>query len=182
VVQRSKGRLPLDLRRDRVRSSCGQLLHTGMFCARVRRWLLRRLLLTIDQETLTYGCICSDHTQPNLSEYSMTIPFHLCQQWGNNCVKDCGAWDNECSNKCREENLCGAQDPKKPNTSTTATSEPTATPSSDPDQVFNGISGATDGATNNGNSGSGAAALHFGQAYGLVVVLTSLFAGFAIML
>lgn len=154
-----------------------------MFCARLRRWLPRRLLLTIRQDTLQYGCVCADLSKPNLSEYSMTIPFHLCQEWGNNCVKDCGAWDNECSNSCREDHPCGAQDPKKSNATTSSVSKPSATPSSDPNQVFDGLSGETDGASSsNNNKGSGAAALHFGQAYGLVVVLTSLFAGFAIML
>lgn len=111
----------------------------------------------------------------------MTIPFHLCQQWGNNCVKECGATNNECSNACREDHPCGAQSPQKPNHTATVSSKPSATPSSDPNQVFDGLSGATDGASSDNNSKS-AAALHFGQAYGLAVVLTSLFAGFAIML
>ncbi|KAM7196134.1 hypothetical protein V8F20_007169 [Naviculisporaceae sp. PSN 640] len=134
-------------------------------------------------ETLQYGCLCANNMRPNLSEYSMTIPFHTCQQYGNECVKDCGAVNNQCASDCRELNPCGAQNPQKVNTTSSSTLEPTATPSKNPNQVFDGLAGdATDAANSNNNQGSGAGALQFGQTYGLAVVLTSLFAGFAIML
>lgn len=135
----------------------------------------------LNQETLQYGCLCNNNMRPNLSEYSMTIPFHTCQQYGNECVKDCGAVNNQCASDCREQNPCGAQNPQKVNTTSSTAAVPSATPSKDPNQVFDGLAGgSTDGADS--NKGSGAAALHFGQTYGLAVVLTSLFAGFAIML
>ncbi|KAK4220214.1 hypothetical protein QBC37DRAFT_3758 [Rhypophila decipiens] len=135
-------------------------------------------------ETLQYGCLCANQMRPNLSEYSMTIPFHTCQEYGNKCVEECGPWNNQCANDCREDHPCGAQNPQKVNSTSTGTLAPTATPSKDPNQVFDGLAGEpTDPANANGNSNnSGAGALHFGQTYGLAVVLTSLFAGFAIML
>lgn len=113
----------------------------------------------------------------------MTIPFHTCQQYGNECVKDCGAVNNQCASDCREQNPCGAQNPQKPNkTSSSTTLAPTATPSTNPNQVFDGLAGSTTDGANSNNQGSGAGALQFGQTYGLAVVLTSLFAGFALML
>jgi len=51
---------------------------------------------TCDPETLTYGCVCGDGLQPNVSEYSLTLPFFVCQEWGNQCVKACGMNANKC--------------------------------------------------------------------------------------
>ena len=51
---------------------------------------------TCDPETLTYGCVCGNGLQPNVSEYSLTLPFFVCQEWGNQCVKGCGMNANQC--------------------------------------------------------------------------------------
>jgi len=128
------------------------------------------------QETLTYGCVCSNGLQPNMSEYSLTLPFHVCQKWGDQCVTGCGM-NNECANKCRVDHPCGAQSPKRVNqtTSSTATATGSSTGSTGP-AIFTGLAG------NDGRSGSGAVALQFGNAYGLGVVMAGLFAGFAVML
>ncbi|KAK4240859.1 hypothetical protein C8A03DRAFT_12857 [Achaetomium macrosporum] len=131
---------------------------------------------TCDAETLTYGCVCSDGKQPNISEYTLTLPYYVCTEWGNQCVKDCGS-NNVCASDCREQHPCGAQNPVRANTtvtSTTATSSATATASN---EVFDGLA---DGSENGNRNAAGA--LRFGDSYGLAVVAGGLFAGFAMLL
>lgn len=70
-------------------------------------------------KTLTYSCVCSNGISPNVSQYSLTLPYYICQEWGNQCVAACGQ-DNACSSACREDHPCGAQDPRKYNGTTTS--------------------------------------------------------------
>lgn len=139
---------------------------------------------TCDPKTLTYGCVCSDGKQPNMTEYTMTLPYYVCTEWGNQCVKACGNGNNQCASDCREKHPCGAQNPTRVN-STTTTSATTATATSSgtataTNQVFNGLG---DGSSNNVGAGTGnaAGALRFGDSYGLAVVVGGLFAGFAML-
>ena len=112
-----------------------------------------------------------------MSEYSLTIPYHTCQQWGTQCVKGCGS-DNTCSSKCREDNPCGAQNPTKATATLSSTQPATATgPAATGPTVFNGMSDGSSGASTKPNAAS---ALEFGRAYGLAVVAASLFAGLAL--
>ncbi|KAK1755084.1 hypothetical protein QBC47DRAFT_208733 [Echria macrotheca] len=132
-----------------------------------------------DPETLTYGCVCSDGLQPNMSEYSLTMPFYICQKWGDNCVAGCGM-NNECSSSCRQDHPCGAQSPKRVNTTSSSTAAPTATDASATGpQIFTGLAGQT---STSKPAGSAAPALQFGSAYGLGVVVAGLFAGCAMIL
>lgn len=131
-----------------------------------------------DPDTLTYGCICGDGKQPNVSEYTLTLPYHTCVEWGNQCVKACGS-DNDCSRSCREDNPCGALSPTTKNeTNATETTSSTASATASDGTIYTTLNG--DGG--NSNSNSGAAALAFGQAYGLAVVAGGLFVGFTLML
>ncbi|KAK0747774.1 hypothetical protein B0T21DRAFT_343514 [Apiosordaria backusii] len=132
-----------------------------------------------DADTLTYGCLCSDNKQPNMSEYTLTLPYHVCTAWGTQCVKDCGT-NNLCSAACREEHPCGAQSPTRVNetkTATTSTASETSTPT---DGIADGFGDGTQ--NNNNRPGNGAGALALGNAYGLAVVATGLFAGFTMLL
>ncbi|KAI0882188.1 uncharacterized protein GGS22DRAFT_170414 [Annulohypoxylon maeteangense] len=103
-----------------------------------------------DPKTLTYGCICGDQLQPNVSEYSLTLPYFVCQEWGNQCVKNCGQ-DNTCSSSCREDHPCGALHPTRPNTTSTASSSATATgaTATDSNAVFTGLAGSSSDSNNN---------------------------------
>ncbi|KAK0734959.1 hypothetical protein B0T26DRAFT_88633 [Lasiosphaeria miniovina] len=142
---------------------------------------------TCDPKTLTYGCVCGDGLQPNVSEYSLTLPYHVCQQWGENCVKSC-AGDNTCSSSCRQDHPCGAQSPTRINVTTTTSASSTAsTAAATSNQVANGLAGQDNSNSNNNNGGSapGSAATRvaaFGSVYGLAIVLGGLFTGFALML
>ncbi|KAK3329373.1 hypothetical protein B0H66DRAFT_596958 [Apodospora peruviana] len=140
------------------------------------------LVNNCEPETLMYGCLCSNGLQPNMSEYSMTIPYHTCQTWGTQCVKDCGS-DSACQSSCREDHPCGAQNPTRVNSTSSTTMPATASASASGTKVYTGLAGETtdDSSSSNNDNKSAASALQFGQAYGLVVVMASLFAGFAIM-
>ncbi|KAK0657465.1 hypothetical protein B0T16DRAFT_425674 [Cercophora newfieldiana] len=136
---------------------------------------------TCDPETLTYGCVCSNGLQPNMSEFSLTLPFHVCQQWVIQCRNDCGI-NNACAASCAEDHPCGAQEPKRVNTTTSSTMPATGTAGSTGPTVFNGLGeGATSSPKPAGNAAA-PALLQFGSAYGLVVVAAGMIGGFAVML
>ncbi|KAG9938549.1 hypothetical protein KCV05_g97, partial [Aureobasidium melanogenum] len=43
-----------------------------------------------DPDTLDYSCICANNVAPNASEYSQTIPYYICTEWGTECISGCG--------------------------------------------------------------------------------------------
>ncbi|KAK3394490.1 hypothetical protein B0H63DRAFT_444643 [Podospora didyma] len=143
----------------------------------------KAIVNTCDAKTLTYGCVCNDGLQPNVSEYSLTLPYHVCQQWGEQCVAGCNG-DNICQSKCREDHPCGAQSPKRINatTSTTVSVLGASSTADASDGVFNGMGSSGAVQTDSPKGPGSGATLAFGNAYGLVVVLGSLFTGFALML
>lgn len=144
---------------------------------------------TCDWETLTYGCVCGNGLQPNVSEYSLTLPFFTCQEFGIQCQKNCNG-DNLCQAACLSDHPCGALSPKT-NYSTTSTTmqktESAGATATTSNQVFDGIPGTSATSTSSADSGnsndqSAAAALNIGRSYGLAVVAGGIFAGFAFML
>lgn len=143
------------------------------------------LINDCDWETLTYGCVCGNNLQPNVSEYSLTLPYFVCQEWGNQCEKGCNG-DNTCASACRQEHPCGAQRPKTNYTTTASTMQSTSSagPTTTSNQVFDGIPGtsATATSTPDQSDKSAATALTFGRGYGLAVVAGGIFAGFALVL
>jgi len=137
---------------------------------------------TCDYETLTYGCVCSDGKQPNVTEYTQTLPYHVCTAWGSQCVTACGS-DNKCASDCREKHPCGAQTPTRNNdtTSSTTVAAPAATSTGPPaDQAYDGFAGGSGDDSNNDKNAAGS--LRFANSYGLAVVAGGLFAGFAVLL
>ncbi|KAF2154639.1 hypothetical protein K461DRAFT_202830, partial [Myriangium duriaei CBS 260.36] len=79
-----------------------------------------------DPKALAYECLCSNGVTPNASEYSQTLPYYVCTEWGTQCVAGCGQ-DNTCSDECRADHPCGAQDPKKVNLTTTSATAASST-------------------------------------------------------
>ncbi len=61
-----------------------------------------------DATTLSFNCVCGNGISPNASEYSETIPFYKCRQYGEYCVTNCGG-NSQCQYNCRVDNPCGAQ-------------------------------------------------------------------------
>jgi hypothetical protein len=132
---------------------------------------------TCDPETLQYGCVCANGLQPNVSEYSLTLPYFVCTEWGVQCVKGCGS-DNNCASSCTQGHPCGALNPTRVNTSTITTMPATSTASAN--QVFTGLAGGSSSSKPNNNAAP--PAMEFGGAYGLAMVAGSLLAGFFMML
>lgn len=140
-----------------------------------------------DPNTLTYDCICGNGLTPNASEYSQTLPYFLCTEYGDECVAGCNG-DTACQSACRDDHPCGAQNPTLVNvTSTsstaTATTLPAGATSNSAGVVYTGIGGATTTGTSSSTTKSSAQhALDLGRSYGLVVMFAGLFAGFALVM
>ncbi|PNY26770.1 Uncharacterized protein TCAP_03294 [Tolypocladium capitatum] len=128
-----------------------------------------------DPEQLTYGCLCGNNKRPNVSEYTLSLPYFICQEWGNQCVKACDT--NTCASDCREKHPCGATNPKRENaTSSSGKGNPTASKTDGANTIF------TDGPDGGSGDKNGAGlAREVGRTYGMAIVVTSLFAGFALL-
>ncbi|KAF2187624.1 hypothetical protein K469DRAFT_704538 [Zopfia rhizophila CBS 207.26] len=133
-----------------------------------------------DPDALTFNCVCSNNVTPNVTQYSQTLPYYICTEWGNQCVKACGT-DNICSNECRADHPCGAQHPSPPNSSISSTMPATGTATGGNKPPVTGFGGAA-ATTAAGGKGAASAMLNLGQSYGLAVVFAGVFAGFAIIL
>jgi hypothetical protein len=152
-----------------------------------------------DPNQLTYACVCSNGLSPNLTEYTQTLPFYICQEWGTQCVSNCGQ-DSNCADNCRSQHPCGAQSPPKQNTSTLSFTTSSAAATSGGSQATttgNGVfSGFASGGSSSSTGGNGAAAatsaggaysvhaatLNAGRTFGTLAVIGLLFGGFAILL
>lgn len=111
-----------------------------------------------------------------MSEYTLTLPYHVCMRWGDQCVAAC-EMDNQCASSCREDHPCGAQNPPRANTTASTTASATSTSTSSPTETFDGLADGTQFGNKNA-----AGTLRFGSTYGLGVVAAGLFAGFAVLL
>jgi hypothetical protein len=158
---------------------------------------------TCEQETLSYSCVCGDGLSPNVTQYTQTLPYFICQEWGNQCVTACKG-DNTCASACRQDHPCGAQDPIRPNSSTiTSTmsssssrtaSEAGATTDGSGGTIYSGFGGASatgDSSSAQESSASSAAAdsgagrasaLMGGQTFGILALAGAFFGGFAFVL
>lgn len=137
---------------------------------------------TCDATTLTYSCICGNGLSPNASEYSQTLPYYICTEWGQQCVAGCGT-DNSCQSACVQNHPCGAQNPTRVNV-TSSSSALTATATSSAGIIYNGFGGsaATTTASTSSKKSGAQAAFNLGQSYSLAAILVGLFAGFALMI
>ena len=151
-----------------------------------------------DPTELSYSCVCSNGQTPNITEYSQTLPYFVCSEWGNQCVAGCGQ-DNSCSNACRANHPCGASDPKlytsssasmsMSSTSGSAASAASSTGAStgaSNTAVYTGFAGAaattTAASAQSGSSTGAATALRIGESYGLIIVAAGVLGGFAVLL
>jgi hypothetical protein len=139
---------------------------------------------TCDAATLTYGCVCENGLQPNVSEYSLTLPYFVCQEWGNQCQENCA--DSACATSCREDNPCGAQEPTRVNetTSASATASQTGATATDDTAIHTGLdgTGASETASAGTSQGVTVRALEKGSLAGFFVLVASVCAGVVVML
>ncbi|KAF9699805.1 hypothetical protein EKO04_002332 [Ascochyta lentis] len=137
-----------------------------------------------DPDQLTYSCVCENGVSPNITQYSQTLPFYICQEWGNQCVTNCNG-DNTCANSCRADHPCGAQSPYKGNSTSSSTMSATSAPSGSatsniPVTGFGGA--ASTSAPSGGSTGAAAATFVPGAATSMAVLFGSVFFGFAVLL
>jgi hypothetical protein len=144
---------------------------------------------TCEPKNLAFTCVCAvNGLSPNASEFSQTIPYFICTEWGNQCVKGCGQ-DNTCASNCRTTYKCGAQNPTLHNATTSSSATATATGSgsgSGSTSVnaadYTGFGGAAATGSPSKKNDASTMALNLGQSYGLGIVVTGVLAGFALML
>ncbi|KAH8725355.1 hypothetical protein GQ44DRAFT_616139 [Phaeosphaeriaceae sp. PMI808] len=134
-----------------------------------------------DTETLLYTCICENKVAPNITQYSQTIPFYICQEWGNQCVKNCNG-DNTCGDACRKDHPCGAQSPYKGNTSIPSASLARSTSEPTTKIPVTGFGGAQATGANSPGKGAAAGTYMPSAALSMSVVLGTAFLGFAVLL
>ena len=147
--------------------------------------------LTDSQTTLDYSCVCANGLSPNASEFSQTIPYFECTEYGTQCVAKCNG-DSTCQSACRTNNLCGAQSPKRVTLSTTSTTSASATGTQSGatkttsearlNTGFGTAQTSTSSGGGGGSSGAEALVIDFGRTYGLALVLAAVCGGFVVML
>ncbi|KAG9285227.1 hypothetical protein G9A89_002123 [Geosiphon pyriformis] len=78
-----------------------------------------------DPQTLKWECICNNGLAPNATEYTQTIPYFICIQEVEECVRKCPAGNQLCNNSCQKQ--CAASNPKQYKVTPTQTYSPTQT-------------------------------------------------------
>ncbi|CCC10369.1 unnamed protein product [Sordaria macrospora k-hell] len=138
-----------------------------------------------NSDTLEYSCVCGNGKVPDLDEYTLTIPYHTCVTYVQQCIQE-NMGDNLAQNDCAEKNPCGAKSPTRSNaTTTSATASKTASPSSSSTGtgVYDGLAGdGTDGEDSSNNNNKKNAAPRMLESVGATLLFGGLFAGFAVML
>lgn len=129
------------------------------------------------QDTLSYGCLCGDGTQPNVSEYSLTLPYFVCTEWGSQCVSACGD-NNTCSAACRDDHPCGALHPSTSNATATASAS-SASDTADSTAIYSGPAGQTG---SSGAPGRALPSIEVARLYGTAGMLGLFSLGFAYLL
>jgi len=137
-----------------------------------------------DSDALTYSCVCENGIVPNITQYSQTLPFFICQAWGNNCVANCNG-DNTCGSKCRADHPCGAQTPYLGNaslSSSMATASQTGGASATNKIPVTGFGGQQATASSTPKVGAAPSGFVPNAALSTVAVFGGVFLGFAILL
>lgn len=111
-----------------------------------------------------------------MSEYSLTLPYFVCVEYGNQCVTACGS-NNTCSSACRSDHPCGAQHPSTSNATATAATG-TASSTADPTAIYSGHAGQT----GSSSGASGPPSLEVMRIWGTAGLLGLFTLGFAYLL
>jgi len=178
-----------------------QLASCPLLCLQLQGSSSTTLDNTCDPTTLNYDCTCGNGQAPSAANYSQTIPYFECTEYGTQCVAACPSSDSACQTACRVDHPCGAQDPVRVNSTTSSSMASTTAPStasnnnagsttgSGAGPVFTGLGGGSTTQSSSGSSpsqgskSSGAqAALDLARSYSLAIVFTGLFAGFALVM
>ncbi|KAF2237669.1 hypothetical protein EV356DRAFT_510654 [Viridothelium virens] len=131
---------------------------------------------TCDPMGLTYQCVCTDGSHPNVSDYASTLPSFICAQNVADCVNS-HPNDLQGITNCRNT-VCGTKNASAAlSTSSSASSTPTATGSGGSSGTSPTSSGSTSAAA---TSSAAMAALNLGKTYGTGALAAGLFAVFGL--
>lgn len=153
-------------------------------CLQVGNTLLQTRQNDCSAQALTWSCVCQNGVTPNVTMYSLTLPYFICQEWGTQCVAACGS-DSTCASNCRQNHPCGAQDTSPPNKTIIAASKSAAAASSTKNSGGQTVhTGFADGSPGEGAAGQIRPPVLFGinGNVGSMVVVGALFLGFAVVL
>lgn len=131
---------------------------------------------TCDANMLTYNCVCTDASSPNISDFQQTLPFFICQTWRDQCVAQ-NPNDLEAQTDCLSLE-CGQRNATEITESTTS-ALPTSTEG--PSSTASETATTTEAVTVE-TSEAAAAALAIAQTYGTSIMATVMLAFFGFAL
>jgi len=161
------------------------------------------------QNTLTYTCTCSDGSSHNISDYTQTLPFFICQQWVSDCtaanpnnleaITSCQSVSCGARNATTGDEAATAANAGSGSSQTTSGSGSSATGGSSGSQTSSAADSSSTGSSSGGSSssspsGTGSStasaasstssgagvALTVGKEYGFGFLLAGLFAVFGL--
>ncbi|KAF2222041.1 hypothetical protein BDZ85DRAFT_264794 [Elsinoe ampelina] len=134
---------------------------------------------TCDPNTLQYNCLCVSGATPNISDYSQTLPFFICQTSIAQCVA--ATTDASVQARCRDV-TCGSRNASA-ETATTSSAAPSSTSvSSQTSSAASSPTGSAASASSSAPAATGAAsALAAARDYGTPALMAGMLAifGFA---
>ncbi|KAL1954047.1 hypothetical protein VTO42DRAFT_1825 [Malbranchea cinnamomea] len=137
-----------------------------------------------DPGALTYDCVCSNGTTPDVSPYINTLPFFICNANFGQCI-DRHPNDAEGQKECKEaQKQCGTLDATEINESeeddeaTTTAAAPTGTAAATSASLTATATGESPSATDTGNA---AAALQLAETYSWGVLAAVFFGVFGVL-
>ncbi|KAF4555816.1 Hypothetical protein D9617_2g057800 [Elsinoe fawcettii] len=132
-----------------------------------------------DASNLSYECVCSTGISPNSSEYSQTLPYFVCTEWGNQCVTACGG-SSSCADDCRTKHPCGARNPTRVNSTSASTMAATGSTSGSATQTFGAFGSASSSSFATASFKASYASV--GNSFGFILVASGLVGGLAFLL
>ncbi|KKY29134.1 hypothetical protein UCRPC4_g00166 [Phaeomoniella chlamydospora] len=105
---------------------------------------------TCDDTSLTYECTCSNGTTPDLTAYTNSLPYYICQETYIQCIED-HPNDADGQADCAEAEVCGTLNATSAATSSAAASS-TAAASTTLDSSSAAATSAAASATNTSSS------------------------------
>ncbi|KAK3718884.1 hypothetical protein LTR37_004800 [Vermiconidia calcicola] len=131
-------------------------------------------------ETLTYECVCTDGSHPNISSYSATLPSYICEEYISQCVERAGD-DLGLLTDCRSI-TCGTRNASSVAASNGGGSSGSASSASASASATSGSTGTGSGSAASATSEGAAIALSVAKSYGTGILAGGLLAVFGLAL
>ncbi|KAJ5577865.1 uncharacterized protein N7459_006829 [Penicillium hispanicum] len=76
---------------------------------------------TCDPKSLSFNCVCSDGSTPDVSPYIQTVPFYVCEATFGQCISS-HPNDADGQKACKQAATCGSKNASATDTTSTSTS------------------------------------------------------------